>query len=324
MNIIYAAVLAVMLDMVLGDPVWLIHPVVIMGTYISRVEPVLRSAFPRSKKGEFFAGTVLAVSLPVLTLMLTLIPLILLNQYIPQAAFVLQVFWGWQALALKGLLGAGKEVAGNLDRGEQEEARRSVAKIVGRDTENLSMEGVIRACVESLAENFSDGVAAPLFYFMIGGAPLALCYKAVNTLDSMVGYKNEKHIYFGRASARLDDCVNFIPSRLAALFLIAAAGFLGYEAEAAAKIWKRDRKKHDSPNSAQTEAVVAGALGIELGGGSYYFGEYKDKPVIGDGNKIPESADIRRTGRMVFLGALICLVVFCTVRALLWLRFFSS
>ena len=315
MRIIYAAVLAMALDMLLGDPAWLVHPVVIMGRYISRAEEVLRKRFPATERGELAAGLVLAVSLPFFSLAITLTTVVLMERYFPAAGFVLQVFWGWQALALRGLITAGKEVADCLDRGGLEEARKAVGKIVGRDTGSLSAEGVIKACVESLAENFSDGVAAPLFYFMIGGAPLALCYKAINTLDSMTGYKNDKYLYFGRASARLDDAANLIPSRLAALFLIAAAGLTEYNAGDAFRVWKRDRRKHDSPNSAQTEAAVAGALGIELGGGSYYFGKYKEKPVIGDKMREAETGDIRRTGRLVFLASLISLAVFCAIRA---------
>lgn len=309
------------LDMILGDPKWLIHPVVIMGKYISKAENLLRRIFPATDKGESAAGSVLALSLILLTLGVTLGPLLLLEALCPPAAFILQVFWGWQALAVKGLISAGKEVAGYLDRGDLNEARRSVGKIVGRDTDRLDEGGVIRACVESLAENFSDGVAAPLFYFIIGGAPLALCYKAINTMDSMTGYRNERYLHFGRTPARLDDAANLIPSRLAALFIIMASFFLRYDARGAVNIWKRDRRKHDSPNSAQTESAAAGALGIELGGGSFYFGEYKEKPVIGNGIKKPDTGDIRRMGRMVFLGSLISLVVFCFARALICLYF---
>lgn len=311
MKIIYAAILAIILDILLGDPEWLIHPVVIMGGFISRTETLLREFFPKTRHGEYTAGLILAISLPVLTIAFTLTPVILLDRYAPKAAFVLQVFWCWQSLAMKGLLSEGRAVADALDRGETELARQSVSRIVGRDTESLDEKGIIRACIESLAENFSDGVFAPLFYFFIGGAPLALCYKAVNTMDSMVGYRNERYIYFGRAAARLDDAANIIPSRLAAWILIISSGFLGYDAKGALRIWKRDRRKHDSPNSAQTESVVAGALGIELGGGSYYFGKYKDKPVIGDSNKEPDSIDIRRSIKMVFLGTLVSLVLLC-------------
>ncbi len=318
MKIIYAAMLAFALDMLLGDPEWLVHPVVIMGKYISRAEAWLRRRFPATDRGEFHAGIVLALSLPLITLVVTLLPVMLLDRYLPALGFALQVFWGWQSFAVKGLIDAGKTVEEALDRGGLADARRAVGRIVGRDTERLDRQGIIRACVESLAENFSDGIVAPLFYFMIGGAPLALCYKAVNTLDSMTGYKNEKYLYFGRASARLDDVANFLPSRLAAVFLIIAAGFPGYNAGEAFRIWRRDRDKHESPNSAQTESAVAGALGIELGGGSYYFGSYKDKPVIGDGTRSAESRDIGRTAKMVFIGSLICLMALSAARAVLY------
>lgn len=315
MDIIIAAILALTLDLLLGDPEWLIHPVVIMGRYIKSAEKRLGKVFPKTARGEYAAGMVLAISLPVLTFSITYGIIYLAGRCSPAAAFILQVFWGWQAIAVKGLISAGKDVAGALDKGDLDEARRFVARIVGRDTEGLDKEGIIKACVESLAENFSDGIAAPLFYFMAGGAPLALCYKAVNTMDSMVGYKNGKYLYFGRPAARLDDLFNYIPSRLSAATLIAAAGLSGFDAGNALRIWRRDRRKHDSPNSAQTESVVAGALGIELGGGSFYFGEYKDKPVIGDRMKAAKTDDIRCAIRMIFSGSLIFLSVFCALRA---------
>ena len=168
--------------------------------------------------------------------------------------------------------------------------------------------------MESVAENFSDGVAAPLLYFFLGGAPLAMAYKAVNTMDSMAGYKNGRYLYFGRAAAKLDDAANYVPSRIAALFLILAAAVAGQDAANASRIWRRDRRNHASPNAGQTEAICAGALGIRLAGPSWYFGEYCDKPFIGDATRPPENADILRVNRMLYAGSLLLLATLCAVR----------
>ena len=182
-------------------------------------------------------------------------------------------------------------------------ARKAVSRIVGRDTQNLTAEGVTKAAVETVAENASDGVIAPLLYMLIGGAPLALTYKAINTMDSMLGYKNEKYLYFGRAAAKLDDVANYIPSRLAALLWVAAAAFTGNDAKGAWRIWRRDRRNHASPNSAQTESACAGALGVQLAGPAYYFGEYYPKPTIGDALRPIEPQDILRANRMMYVAS---------------------
>ncbi len=183
-------------------------------------------------------------------------------------------------------------------KGRPAAARQAVGRIVGRDTEALTREGVIRAAVETVAENASDGVIAPLFYMMLGGAPLALTYKAVNTMDSMVGYKNERYLHFGRAAAKLDDAANCLPSRIAALLWVAAAALTGNDAKGAWRIWRRDRRNHASPNSAQTESACAGALGVQLAGPATYFGQYYDKPTIGDATRPIEPEDILRANRM--------------------------
>ena len=178
----------------------------------------------------------------------------------------------------------------------------------------MDRSGVTRAAVETVAENFSDGVAAPMLYMFLGGAPLALCYKAVNTMDSMVGYRNERYLRFGRAAARLDDAANYLPSRLAALILIAAAGICGEDRKAAAEIWKRDRRKHASPNSGQCEAVMAGALGLRLCGPASYFGKTVDKPYIGDARREAEAEDICRACRMEQTGSWLCLCLLGVIR----------
>ena len=315
MTICVAAFLGFLLDMWLADPGWMPHPVVLMGKCITRLEEVLRRRFPATPKGERAAGCVLAVLLPVGTLVLTEAICLLAGRIHPLLGLAVQTFWCWQALAVKGLAEESKNVYRQLATEDLPGARRVVARIVGRDTQALTEEGVTKAAVETVAENFSDGVVAPLFYMMIGGAPLALCYKAVNTMDSMIGYKNQRYLQFGRAAAKLDDAANYLPSRLAAVFWIAAAGLTGQDAPNAWRIWRRDRRNHVSPNSAQTESACAGALGVQLAGPAYYFGEYYNKPTIGDAKRPIEPRDILRANRMLFAGAGLALVLGLGLRA---------
>lgn len=315
MTICVAAFLGFLLDLWLADPGWMPHPVVLMGKCITRLEEVLRSRFPATPKSERAAGCVLAVLLPVGTLVLTGAICLLAGRIHPLLGMAVQTFWCWQALAVKGLAEESKNVYRQLAAEDLPGARRAVARIVGRDTQALTEEGVTKAAVETVAENFSDGVVAPLFYMMIGGAPLALCYKAVNTMDSMIGYKNQRYLQFGRAAAKLDDAANYLPSRLAAVFWIAAAGLTGQDAPNAWRIWRRDRRNHASPNSAQTESACAGALGVQLAGPAYYFGEYYNKPTIGDAKRPIEPRDILRANRMLFAGAGLALVLGVGLRA---------
>lgn len=315
MTICVAAFLGFLLDLWLADPGWMPHPVVLMGKCITRLEEVLRSRFPATPKGERAAGCVLAVLLPVGTLVLTGVICLLAGRIHPLLGLAVQTFWCWQALAVKGLAEESKNVYRQLAAEDLPGARRAVARIVGRDTQALTEEGVTKAAVETVAENFSDGVVAPLFYMMIGGAPLALCYKAVNTMDSMIGYKNQRYLQFGRAAAKLDDAANYLPSRLAAVFWIAAAGLTGQDVPNAWRIWRRDRRNHASPNSAQTESACAGALGVQLAGPAYYFGEYYNKPTIGDAKRPIEPRDILRANRMLFAGAGLALVLGLGLRA---------
>ena len=198
-----------------------------------------------------------------------------------------------------------------------EQAQQAVARIVGRDTQRLDRAGVTRAAVETVAENFSDGVAAPLFYFFLGGAPLALCYKAINTMDSMVGYRNERYLYFGRWAARLDDGANWLPARLSALLLVAAAWLLGEDGRGAWRIWRRDRRNHASPNAAQTEAAMAGALGVQLAGPAWYFGIRVEKPTIGEHQRPIVPEDILRSNRLLYGGSVLCLGVLIGLRCAL-------
>ncbi|MBQ9065876.1 MAG: cobalamin biosynthesis protein CobD [Blautia sp.] len=309
MRIIYAALAGFVLDLLLGDPPWMPHPVVFMGKAIKFAEPRLRKTF-----NERLAGFFLAAGLPLFTFVLSYFAIWLFYRIHPAAGFLLSAVWSWQVLAMADLKKESTNVYRKLLSGTLEEAREAVARIVGRDTERLDREGVIKAAVETVAENFSDGVIAPMFYMLIGGAPLALGYKAVNTMDSMIGYKNEKYLNFGRAAAKLDDAVNYIPARLSALLLIIAAFLAGEDGSRAFYIWRRDRRNHASPNSAQTEAAMAGALGIQLGGPAWYFGEYHDKPFIGDRLRKAEASDIPRANRMLYIGGFLGMAVMCTVR----------
>ena len=302
------------LDAVFGDPAWLPHPVVLMGKCISKLEKTLRARFPKTQQGELLAGAVLAFCLPVGTFLLTSAVCLLAAKISPWLGLAVQMFWCGQALAAKGLVQESRNVYNELVKPDLPAARKAVSRIVGRDTENLTAEGVTKAAVETVAENASDGVIAPLLYMLLGGAPLALTYKAINTMDSMVGYKNETYLYFGRAAAKLDDVANYIPSRLAALLWAAAAALTGNDAKGAWRIWRRDRRNHASPNSAQTESACAGALGVQLAGPAYYFGEYYPKPTIGDALRPIEPQDILRADRMMYAASVLALVLGLVIR----------
>ncbi len=317
MEIICAALCGFVLDQLLGDPAWMPHPVVAMGKCIALLERVLRRAFPKTPRGELAAGAVLAAVLPLGTLGLSALALWLCGLVHPALKFGLSVLWCGQCLAVKGLRDESANVYRKLVSSTLDEARRAVGRIVGRDTEELSAAGVVKAAVETVAENFSDGVAAPLCYMLLGGAPLALCYKAVNTMGSMVGYKNERYLYFGRAAAKLDDLVNYIPARLSALLLILAALLRGQDWRNALKIWRRDRRNHLSPNSAQTESAMAGALGVELAGPASYFGNVLEKPTIGDPLRPIEPADIPRANDMMVTASVLALLLLAGIRSCL-------
>ena len=319
MRIVYAALCGFVLDLLLGDPARLtpIHPVVLMGRAIRALEKLLRRVFPKTDRGEEAAGALLALLMTTGTFALCKLVLQLLNRMCPPLSFALEIIWCWQALAVRDLKVEAMRVQTALETEGLDAGRKAVSRIVGRDTAQLSTQGVARAAVETVAENFSDGVIAPLVYMLLGSAPLALCYKAVNTMDSMVGYKNARWLHFGRVPAKLDDAVNYIPARLAALLLIAAAKLCGEDAPSAYRIWKRDRRKHASPNSAQCEAAMAGALGLRLCGPATYFGERHEKPWIGDRRREIVPGDISRACRMEYAGAVLGLAVLGMIRFLL-------
>ena len=305
------------LDSLFGDPAWLPHPVVYMGKAISTLEKRLRARLPKTPQGELLGGAIVAFCLPVGTFLLTSLVCLGAARVSPWLGLAVQMFWCAQALAAKGLAQESTNVYRELVKPDLPAARKAVSRIVGRDTQNLTLEGVTKAAVETVAENASDGVIAPLLYMLIGGAPLALTYKAINTMDSMLGYKNEKYLYFGRAAAKLDDAANYIPSRLAALLWVAAAAFTRNDAKGAWKIWRRDRRKHASPNSAQTESACAGALGVQLAGSAYYFGEYYAKPTIGDPLRPIVPEDILRANRMMYVASAFALAWGVAIRGMI-------
>ena len=317
MLIFWAVLGGFLLDALLGDPAWLPHPVVLMGRCISALEKHLRTALPKTPRGELAGGAAVAAVLPLGTLAVTGLACWAAARLHPALGLALQMLWCGQALAAKGLAQESRNVYKELAKGDLPAARRAVARIVGRDTQNLTAAGVTRAAVETVSENASDGVIAPLLYMLLGGAPLALTYKAINTMDSMLGKKKKKYLYFGRCAAKLDDAANWLPSRLAALLWVAAAALTGNSARGAWRIWRRDRRRHASPNSAQTESACAGALGVQLAGPAYYFGEYYDKPTIGDPLREIEPRDILRANRMMYAESLLALVLGLAVRLML-------
>ena len=236
----------------------------------------------------------------------------------PYLRFAVECFMCYQILAARSLKTESMRVYRKLQEGNLEESRKAVSWIVGRDTENLTMEGVSRAAVETVAENTSDGVIAPMLYLALGGPVLGFFYKAVNTMDSMIAYKNDRYLYFGRTAAHLDDVFNYIPARLSGLFMILASAILGFDGKNAWRIFKRDRYNHASPNSAQTEAVCAGALDVQLAGDAWYFGVLHKKKTIGDPIRPVEPEDIRRANRLMYGTAVIGLILFSGLSFLLY------
>ncbi len=316
MNILILLFGAVVLDLLIGDPSWIPHPVVLIGKLISKAETLLRKAFPQKLR---FAGKILAVTIPLFTLAVTFLLLWVCYQINPLFGLAVEIFLGSLTLAAKSLKKESMKVYEQLEKGDLPKARYAVSMIVGRDTQNLDETGVTKAAVETVAENTSDGIIAPMFYLAIGGTPLAMCYKAINTLDSMVGYKNEKYIDFGRASAKLDDAANFIPARIAGGLMVISAYLTGMDGKNAWKIFRRDGRNHASPNSAQTEAACAGALQVQLAGNAYYFGKLFEKPTIGDPIRPVEVQDISRANRLMLCCDLLCLMLGVMVRGFLLL-----
>ena len=308
---LFALLLGFCLDLLFGDPHWAPHPVRAMGALIAGLEKPLRAVFPKTPKGELIAGGFLVVLTAGISTGVAVLLLWLCACIHPILAFAAETLLCYQLLAARSLRDESVKVYKALRDGTLDDARKAVSMIVGRDTDRLDETGVAKAAVETVAENASDGVIAPLLFMAIGGAPLGVLYKSINTMDSMVGYKNDRYLYFGRAAAKLDDLVNFIPARLAGILLCLAARPAGFDGKNAWKIFWRDRKNHKSPNSAHTEAAAAGALDVQLAGSSYYFGKLVVKPTIGDPLRPVEPADILRCNRLMYAGTFLAMVLFC-------------
>lgn len=330
-EVVWACSIGLLLDLCFGDPQWMYHPIRLIGHLINTTECVLRKWTKQSKRKELVGGIFLVI---IVCGAATLVPFLLL-QFVgsihPIARFIVECIFCYQLLAIQSLRTESMKVYKELQTGDIERSRYAVSMIVGRDTAVLDEVGVTKAAVETIAENTSDGCIAPLLYMMIGGPVLGFFYKAINTMDSMVGYKNEKYLYFGRAAAKLDDVVNYLPARLSAWAMIVATYMLAmierfdrrgkqhvsYSGKDAMRIYLRDRYNHASPNSAQTEAVCAGALQIQLAGDAYYFGKRYKKPYIGDSIRAVEIEDIKRANQLLYGASFVSFFVFVMIRLII-------
>lgn len=304
--------IAFILDLLFGDPYWLPHPICLIGKMVAFMEEKLRKLI----SNELLAGTLLVAVILTVTYGIPFAVLFLANEVHPYLAIGIETFFCYQIFAVHSLKKESMKVYGPLAAGNLPEARKFLSYIVGRDTQALDPAGITKATVETIAENTTDGVVAPLFYMALGGAPLAFLYKAINTMDSMVGYRNEKYEKFGKAAARLDDAANFIPARLTALIMILASAVAGMDYKNAVRIYRRDRKNHKSPNSAQTESVCAGALDVQLAGDAYYFGQLVHKPTIGDNLRKIVPEDILRANELMGVTAVLAVIFSLIARGL--------
>ena len=317
------------LDLMVGDPHGIPHPIVWIGKLIGRLDNRLLGEISadkadpetRDKSAERRKGILLVLIVIAVTAALTSIVMYEAYRISPIAGAIIEAILTCYLLAQTSLRRESMKVYRELKEGTLDSARKAVSMIVGRDTQVLDETGVTKAAVETVAENFSDGVIAPMLYAAIGGPVLGLTYKAINTMDSMIGYKNDRYMWFGTAAAKLDDAANYIPSRISALLLIAASAISGssYDAARAFRIWKRDRANHKSPNAAQTESAAAGAMGLQLAGDAQYFGRIVRKPFIGDNVREIEPFDIVRVNRLMtvasFIGFAFCITGIYIIQA---------
>lgn len=311
---IYACIIGFVLDLIVGDPHWLYHPVRLIGKLISNTEKLVRRCFTKTKAGEQIAGIVLAIFVMVISTGIPLGILVICYKTNVYLGIAIESIFCYQLLATKSLKVESMKVYRALKDKDMEKARYAVSMIVGRDTKSLDAVGITKAAVETVAENTSDGSIAPLIAIIIGGAPLGFLYKSINTMDSMIGYKNDKYINLGRFAAKLDDVVNYIPARFSAFMMILSAYMLGLDGKNAYRIYKRDRYKHASPNSAHTESVCAGALRVRLAGDAYYFGKLHKKEYIGDALREIETEDIKRANRLLYMCAILSFALLIGIR----------
>lgn len=309
--------IAFVLDLIFPDPNFCLHPIRLMGGVISAFERVFRAVFPKTKTGEILAGIFMVIFAVAICGGVPFAILFFAYRADMIVGAAIETVICYFMLAARSLGNSSMKVYDALMRGDIEDARHSVSMIVGRDTASLDEAGITKAAVETVAENTSDGVIAPLLYMTLGGCVLGCVYKAINTMDSMVGYKNDKYINFGKCAAKLDDAVNYIPSRISAYLMILSSFFLGLDFKNAARIYKRDRHNHASPNSAQTEAAAAGALDIQLAGDAYYFGELYKKPFIGDAVKNINLQCIKNMNKLMYMTASAAFVLFIGIKFLI-------
>ena len=298
------------IDLIVGDPHSIPHPVIFIGKLITAIETLVRKVFPKTVRGENVAGFILWLLVAAIS---TAVPALLrllcygVNTWLGLA---IESIMCWQILATKSLKDESMKVYDALQTGDIEKSRYAVSMIVGRDTARLDDKAVARAAVETVAENTSDGIVAPLIFLCLGGAPLGFFYKAVNTMDSMLGYVEMPYKNIGLVSAKMDDVVNYIPARLSALVMLAAGWLMKLDVKNGWRIFKRDRYNHASPNSAQTESVRAGLLGLRLAGDAWYHGELHKKKFIGDALREIEYEDIKRACRLLYVTAVLSLILF--------------
>lgn len=304
-----ALFVGILLDLWLGDPRWFPHPIIAIGKLISFLDRKLRRIFPKTKGGEIAAGGVLWILTVAVSFCLPFGVLSLAYGLWMPLGVAAESVLCWQILAAKSLKTESMKVYTALKTETIADARYAVSMIVGRDTAELTATGVAKAAVETVAENASDGVIAPMLFFALGGAPLALAYKAVNTMDSMVGYVEMPYKNIGLIPAKMDDIFNFLPARICAVLMLSAGGLLGLNFRNGVKIFRRDRYNHASPNSAQTESVCAGLLGLQLAGDASYHGVLHKKPFIGDALRPITAEDIPLANRLMYATAALCAVV---------------
>ena len=304
--------IAYVLDLIFGDPQNIIHPVQIIGKMINIGEKsLLEKKYKSDRKYKFFAGMILNITVISLTYGITyLIRRTSENSIILTVA---EIYLMYTVFSINSLAREGNRVYNILKEGNIEKARKDLSYLVSRDTGTMDEKMIIRSTMETISENTVDGIVAPMLYMFLGGLPLSMTYKAINTFDSMVGYKNEKYMDFGKFSAKLDDVANFIPARVTVILIVISAMILGYDYKNSLKIFIRDRKNHSSPNSGHAEAGVAGALGVQFGGRVSYFGKEVDKPVIGDKIKDFELEDIKKNIKIMYAASFLSLVVFSVI-----------
>ena len=312
MTLVIKIWIAYVLDLIFGDPQNIIHPVQVIGKMISSGEKfLLGENSSLSRKYKFFAGMILNITVISLTYGITyLIRRTSENSIIFTVA---EIYLMYTIFSINSLAREGNRVYNILKEGNIERARKDLSYLVSRDTGTMDEKMIIRSTMETISENTVDGIVAPMMYMFLGGLPLSMTYKAINTFDSMVGYKNEKYMDFGKFSAKLDDVANFIPARITGILIVIASMILGYDYKNSLKIFIRDRKNHSSPNSGHAEAGVAGALGVQFGGRVSYFGKEVDKPVIGDKIKDFELEDIKKNIKIMYVASFLSLAVFSVI-----------